>query len=76
MLIESWAIAIFFLLVCGIAFAALLGWVNEGNRLEEYRKENRALEELLRDRIGYIKFLEGKLVVKTANDFGEEMRKK
>jgi hypothetical protein len=76
MLIETWIIAIFFLLVCGIAFTALIGWVNEGNRLEEYRKENKVLEELLRDRTGYIKFLEGKLVVKTAKDYGEEMRKK
>lgn len=76
MLIESWVIAFFYLLICGIAFTALIGWINEGKRLEEYRKENLRLEEKLRDRNGYIKFLEGKLIVKTAKDFGEETRKK
>jgi hypothetical protein len=76
MLIETWVIALFYLLICAIAFTALIGWINEGKRLEEYRKEMTRLEEKLRDRNGYIKFLEGKLVVKTAKDFGEEMRKK
>lgn len=76
MLIESWVIAIFFLLVCGIAFMALVGWINEGKRLEDCRNENNSLREENAELKRYIAVQKTKNIINVANDFYNEGKKK
>jgi hypothetical protein len=76
MLIETWLAALLFLLIGGIAFTALIGWILEGMRLDECRKENDFLKKEVRDRNELIKQLKGKMLVKDATDFYNEGKKK
>ncbi len=76
MLIETWMLTLFVLLLIGIAFISLIGWVLEGARLDECRKENDFLKKEVRDRNELIKQLKGKMLVKDATDFYNEGKKK
>ena len=69
MFIETWIAALFFVLIAIIGGIGLVGWFTADQRLEELRKENSALREKIR-------ILQGKLIVKTANEFHNEVKKK
>lgn len=43
MIIETWVAAFIFLAVCGITAIALLGWINEGQKLARKVKQNEKL---------------------------------
>ena len=68
--------ALFFLLICGIAFIALIGWVLESARHDECRKENESLKKELKNHKEVIKTINGRLIVQDATDFYNEGKKK
>lgn len=57
-----------------IAFIALAGWTRDGQRLEEARKEIDYLRTEVHIRNTAIKKLEGKLMVKTATDYYNDIK--
>ena len=69
MIIETWILALFIILISASNFVALVGWMTVDHKLEESQKEN----NLLRDKN---RILEGKLIVKTATEFYNEGKKK
>ena len=76
MLIETWLLAVFFLLVAGIAFISLIGWVLESARHDECRKENESLKKDLKNHKEVINTINGRLIVQDATDFYKEGKKK
>lgn len=69
MIIETWIAALFFILIAILGGIGLVGWFTADQRIEELRKENSALREKYR-------ILQGELIVKTANEFHNEGKKK
>ena len=69
MIIESWIAALFVVLIAIIGCIGLVGWILSDQRCEEKDKIIAFLQE--KNRI-----LEGKLIVKTANEFYNEGKKK
>ena len=69
MIIETWIAALFFILIAIIGGIGLVGWILSDQRCQEKDKTIALLRE--KNRI-----LEGKLIVKTANEFYNEGKKK
>ena len=69
MIIETWIAALLFILIAVLCSIGLIGWMLAEQRLEESHKENRLLQDKILN-------LEGKLIVKTANEFYNEGKKK
>ena len=69
MIIETWIAALLLIGICIIGGIGLMGWIFADYKLEQCRKENSALRE--KNRI-----LQGKLIVKIANEFHNEGKKK
>ena len=69
MIIETWIAALFMVLITIIGCIGLLGWMIADQRCKEKDDTIALLQE--KNRI-----LEGKLIVKTANEFYNEGKKK
>lgn len=69
MIIETWIAVIFLIFMCGIGIICSLGWLATEQELNKCRKELSSSQE-------EIHYLRGKLIVKTADDFYKEGKKK
>lgn len=76
MLIETWVLLMFILMIFAICFIALAGWTNESKRHEECQQENARLRDEIRSRDIIIEKLNGKILLKTATEFYNEGKKK
>jgi hypothetical protein len=69
MIIETWVVVLIVLFIFASAFVCAIGWMISDQRLEECHKEKDRMQE-------EIHYLRGKLIVKTANEFYNEGKKK
>ena len=69
MLIETWVVIIFLAFLFLLCCICSLGWVIADQMLDDCRKQNDRMQE-------EIHYLRGKLIVKTANEFHNEGKKK
>ena len=76
MLIETWVLLMFILMIFAICFISLVGWINEGKRLETCRYENNRLQEENAELKRYIAAQKTKNIINVANDFHNEGKKK
>ena len=76
MLIETWVALMLLIMLCAIGFIALVGWINDGKRLEDCRRENNMLREENAELKKYIAVQKTKNIINVANDFYNEGKKK
>ena len=76
MFIETWMLAFFVLVICGIALVALFGWINEGKKLEMSNRENDELQKENAELKRYIAVQNTKKIIGIANDYYNEGKKK
>lgn len=69
MLIETWVAVIIVVFIFALAFVCSIGWLLTDKRLEESNREKDRMQT-------EIDYLRGKLIVKTANEFHNEGKKK